>query len=76
MRTVGNRKERPLQEHASGELLAEGARFSEAIGKLTKSTFIPKGVYRFKSHLEANQHEQDCLVNGMGRLAAQRMTGV
>jgi hypothetical protein len=72
MRIVGSRKDRPLQEHACGALLIEGARFNETIAKLAKSTFIPKGVYRFKSHEEANRHQQDCLVRGMGRLAAQR----
>jgi hypothetical protein len=54
-------------------LLAEGARFSEAISQLSKSTFVPKGVYRFRSHEAANRHAEDCLVEGMGRLAAARL---
>ncbi|MBX3306134.1 MAG: hypothetical protein KF751_08760 [Nitrospira sp.] len=72
MITVGHRRERPLARQGDGTLLAEGARFSETIGHLAKSTFIPKGVYRFRSHLEANQQQADCLAKGMGRLAAER----
>ena len=53
-------------------LLAEGARFNEAISRLAPTTFIRKGVYRFSSHEDANRHEQDCLVQGMGLLAARR----
>jgi hypothetical protein len=73
MRQVGSKRERPLAIIASGDLLAEGARFSEAISQLSKSTFVPKGVYRFRSHEAANRHAEDCLVEGMGRLAAARL---
>ena len=61
-----------MTERANGEALAEGARFSEAVSHLTRSTFIPKGVYRFKTHEAANKHQQDCLALGMGMLAAER----
>jgi hypothetical protein len=53
-------------------LLAEGARFNEAISRLSQTTFVPKGIYRFRSHDAANRHAEDCLVRGMGRLAATR----
>ncbi len=72
MITVGHRRERPLARQGDGPLLAEGARFSETIAHLAKSTFIPKGVYRFRSHMDANQQQADCLAKGMGRLAAER----
>jgi len=72
MRTVGHRTEQPIEEVASGALLEAGARFSESIGHLSPSTFIPKGVYRFHSHDDANQHWQDCLASGMAALAAKR----
>ena len=72
MRQVGLRREPVLVERASGLLLAEGARFNEAISRLAPTTFVPKGVYRFKSHDEANRHELDCLARGMGLLAAKR----
>ena len=72
MRQVGARRERAIAAKANGLLLAEGARVNEAVSGLSRSTFVPKGVYRYKSHEEANQHEQDCLVRGMGLLAAER----
>lgn len=72
MRQVGTRREPAMVEQASGLLLAEGARFNEMVARLAPTTFISKGVYRFRSHDEANRHELGCLVRGMGLLAAQR----
>jgi hypothetical protein len=73
MRQVGLRRERPVAATADGELLAEGARFNEALAWLSKSTFVPKGIYRFSSHEAANRHAEDCLVRGMARLAVSRL---
>ena len=77
MRTIGYRKERPVSFSASGELLAEGARFNDEIHRLPTgdTTFIPKGVYRFMTHDEANQHQLDCLAKGMARIAQERANG-
>ena len=75
MRQVGSRREKGLALNANGDLLIEGARFNEAVSRLSPSTFVPKGIYRFRSHEAANQHAEDCLVRGMGRLAAQRKRG-
>ena len=72
MKTVGRRTTLPIALHASGALLAAGARFNESFSRLSPSTFIPKGVYRFPTHEAANRHWQDCLVRGMAVLAAQR----
>lgn len=72
MRQVGSRRERKITERASGHLLAEGARFNEAVSRLAPTTFVPKGVYRFRSHEEANRHQLDCLVLGVGLLALRR----
>jgi hypothetical protein len=72
MKTIGSRRQASITERASGDALAQGARFSEAVAHLTKTTFIPKGVYRFKTHEAANKHQQDCLARGMGQLAARR----
>jgi hypothetical protein len=55
-----------------GTLLAEGARFSETVAHLATSTFIPKGVYRFRSHKDANTQQEDCLAQGLAQLAAER----
>jgi hypothetical protein len=73
MRQVGSRRERGVVRNASGHLLAEGARFNEALSWLSKSTFIPKGIYRFSSHEAANRHAEDCLLQGMARLAHLRL---
>jgi hypothetical protein len=52
MKTVGQRKQRAISFSASGALLAEGARFNDEMHRLPTgaSSFIPKGVTRFKSH--------------------------
>jgi hypothetical protein len=74
MRTVGHRKERSISFSATAEALAEGARFNEEIHRLPtgNTTFIPKGVYRFRHHDQANRHQMDCLVKGMARIAMER----
>mgnify|MGYP003401723080 CR=1 FL=1 len=73
MKTVGHRHEQPLQLHAAGELLAEGARFSEAVHALSRMCFVPKGIRRFPTHQAANQDWDICLAKGMARLAAARV---
>jgi len=72
VKQVGSRREREMSVQASGTWLAEGARFSESMAGLAPTTFIPKGVYRYRSHDAANRHAQDCLALGMGLLAAGR----
>lgn len=72
MRQVGSRRERSLSLQSGGPQLAEGARFNEAISRLAPSTIVPKGVYRYKSHEQPNQHQQDCLVCCMALLAVGR----
>ena len=75
MRTIGHRKERPITFSASAELLAEGARFNDEIHRLPTGnfTFIPKGIFRFKSHEEANRQQLDNLVKGMAQIALERV---
>jgi hypothetical protein len=77
MRTIGRRKEHPITFSASAALLAEGARFNDEIHRLPtgSTTHIPKGLYRFKTFDEANQHQQDCLIAGMARVALERSNG-
>lgn len=74
MRTVGSRRPTPISFAASAALLAEGARFNDEIHRLPtgNDSFIPKGVYRFKTHAEANRHQQDCLAKGMASVARSR----
>lgn len=74
MRTVGQRKERPISFSASAELLAEGARFNDEIHQLPTGglTCIPKGVFMFKTHEEANRHQQACIVESLTQAARER----
>jgi hypothetical protein len=72
MKLVGTRRELTMTPHASGALLAEGARFCESVARLSATGHVPKGIYRFRTHAQANQHEQDCLVQMMAQLAANR----
>ena len=74
MRTIGHRKEHPITFSASAILLIEGARFNDEIHRLPtgNQTFIPKGVYRFKSFEEANRQDLDGLVAGMAQIAMER----
>ncbi len=71
MRIIGSRRERPISFSASALLLAEGARFNDELHRLpTGNTgFIPKGVYRFRSHEEANRQWEGCLALGMAKAA-------
>lgn len=74
MRTVGHRKERPINFSASAAALLACARFNDEIHRLPtgNTSFIPKGVYRFRTHYEANQHQLDCMVAGMAAVALGR----
>jgi len=75
MKTIGHRKIRPLALHASGELLAESARFNQAIHCLPtgETTFFPKGVYRYATHGEANRHWDECVARGMAECLKARV---
>jgi len=75
MRSVGHRQQPPVSNTPSGGLLAAGARFNETLAALAgagSGGFVPKGVYRFRSHAEANEHQFDCLTRGMAQLAQER----
>ena len=72
MRQVGSKRAREIALVPSGVLLAQGARFNDAISRLSQTTLMPKGIYRFGSHDMANKHAQDWPVHGMGQLAAKR----
>ncbi len=74
MRIVGKRRERPISRAASAELLIEGARFNDELHRLPGGdiTGMRKGVYLFKTHAEANRHQEACLVAGIVELAMRR----
>ncbi len=66
--------ERPISFTSSAELLAEGARFNDAIHRLPtgQTTRIRKGVYRFKTHEEANRQQLDAIVENVTHAVAAR----
>jgi hypothetical protein len=74
VRIVGHRKERFLAYAASGTLLRAGALFNDEIHRLPSgdATFVPKGIYRFKTHDEANRQQTAWLAEGMARIALAR----
>jgi hypothetical protein len=72
MRVVGSRREPEMVKNASGTLLAQSARFNESIARLAQVTLVRKGVYRFRSHQDANQHDMNCIALGMARVALGR----
>lgn len=73
MRTVGHRVEPPITFSASAALLVEGARFNDDIHRLPTGSrnFILKGVYRFKSHEDANRFDLECLAKRMAEIALE-----
>ena len=74
MKTVGHRSEPKIQATPSGRLLAEGARANDALHGFPGGdlAIVPKGVYRFMTHAEANRHWEECLAAAMARLARKR----
>lgn len=74
MRTVGHRKTRPLAFSGSAALLTERARFNDEIHQLPTGdrTFIRNGIYRFKTHEEANRHDLARIAAGMAQIALER----
>ena len=74
MRIIGKKREHRITFSASADLLKEGALFNDEMHKFPtgRETFVPKGVYRYKTHEDANKHQEECLVSGMARLARRR----
>ena len=77
MRIVGNRSEPMLSLLASGEALMRAASFNEMMQSVMpygKVGCIPKGVYRYKTHEEANRHQDECLARHMAKIELDRMS--
>jgi len=73
IRQVGKRVEAAASSQPSGAALEAGLSFSAGLSLFAAGrTFFPKGVFRYKSHEEANQHAAECLANGMAALAKER----
>ena len=65
MKIAGKRKERDITLHADGALLREGAMFNTEMQKMQSTFRFPRGVFRYKSHEEADWHMMDCVVNSI-----------
>lgn len=74
MRIIGHRTEPGIASEPSGRLLVEGARANDALRAFPGggTAFIPKGVYHFKTHAQANRHWEECLAEAIARLARKR----
>ena len=76
MKTIGRRLARPLSATPTGENLLATARLSETISRLASgASRMPKGIFRYKNHEEANRHQEECLVRSMAELARLRNQG-
>lgn len=75
MRVHGKRRVRSITAKASGESLREGAIFNDELHKLPtgQSTFIPRGIYRFKTHEDAARHRDECELKRMLSRERQRI---
>lgn len=66
-RTVGRRQDPSLSFSATTENLRAGARFNEELQRLPtgRATGVPKGVYRFSDHADAEAHRLQCIARVM-----------
>ncbi len=73
MKLIGKRKARPISEKASGELLKQGAIFNDEIHRLPtgSTTCFPRGIYRYATSKEANDHWDSCVIERIVRNGRQ-----
>lgn len=76
MRQVGTRVQSQVQVQADAKALVAGATFCTSIAQLAGGcTFVPKGVYRFRTHEEAQLQNEIWLAEGMAKMALERKHG-
>ena len=68
MKVVGKRTERNITVHADGALLREGALFNTEMQKMQSTFRFPRGVFRYKTHEEADRHMMDCVVDSIAAI--------
>lgn len=61
--------------HASGELLREGVLFNESLQAFGAFFRFPRGVFRYKTHEEADRHWLECIVDGIVATQKKRRGG-
>jgi VCBS repeat-containing protein len=65
-----------LQAHASGTLLREACAFNETLKAAFhygKMSVVQKGVYHFKTHQEANDHQAQILTDTTNKWGQTRI---
>ena len=72
MKIAGKRKEREITFHADGALLKEGALFNTEMQKMQSTFRFSRGVFRYKSHEDADRHMMECVVNSMAAIQKTR----
>jgi len=66
MKQVGHRKERKITFNATQENLSESSEFNDSINRFFKTRIsIPKGVYHYKNHREANDALEKYIVKSI-----------
>ena len=75
MKTVGKRQEPEIFPEVSAGQLKRAAMYNETLQSTMPNGsrgYIPKGVYHFHSHSEANRHQDECLANHLACIARER----
>ena len=78
MRIVGKRVQNEISFDASAEKLMAGARWNDAMQQAfgaTQPGIFPKGVFRYRSHEEADEALLDALAKRMATIAMTRRHG-
>ncbi len=73
-RFVGRKPDNRITFDASATALAKGCQFNDAIHRAfgTTTNGIPKGLYHFKSHAEANAQQDAAIAAKMAKRALER----
>ena len=73
MKTVGQRTQAPVSDTLSVRGLVDAAQLSATLaGVGGHGGGLPKGVFRFRSHEDANHQQEQALLRRMSQLAARR----
>ena len=76
MKHIGSKREPTITAEVNGAALASSVAFSASMVALSGGkVMFPKGLYRYKTHEAANEHQASCLAAGMARLAKERANG-
>jgi hypothetical protein len=75
LKVVGRRKPPSVSFDADAELLRTACAWNESMQRLPtgETAFFPKGVYRYKTHEEAQAHLDRCVAERMARIALERI---